>query len=104
MGVELIARGRDAEVFALVGSRVLRRYRVGGNTEREATVMRHVAEHGYPVPRVYHAAGPDLILDRVRGPTLLAALTSDEVAVRARAELPADLHGKLHAVPPRPNP
>src|SRR3954465_12008133 len=66
--------------------------------------MRHAAGHGYPVPRVYQAAGPDLILERVRGPTLLAALTSDEVAVRARAELPADLHGKLHAVPPRPNP
>src|SRR4051812_24674198 len=65
--------------------------------------MRHVAGHGYPVPRVYQAAGPDLVLERVGGPTLLAALTSGEVAVRAGAELLADLHGKLHAVPPRPN-
>src|SRR3954453_11115217 len=103
MGVELIARGRDADVFAIVGSRVLRRYRVGGDTAREAAVMRHVAGHGYPVPRVYQAAGPDLVLERVRGPTLLAALTSGEVAVRAGAELLADLHGRLHAVPPRPN-
>jgi Ser/Thr protein kinase RdoA (MazF antagonist) len=98
--VELIARGRDADVFALDGSRVLRRYRAGGDTAPEAAVMRHVAEHGYPVPRVHHAAGPDLVLELVPGPTLSAALASGEVAVRAGAEILADLHGRLHAVPP----
>jgi Ser/Thr protein kinase RdoA (MazF antagonist) len=102
VGVELIARGRDADVFAVDGSRVLRRYRAGGDTTREAAVMRHVAGHGYPVPRVHQAAGPDLVLERVHGPTLLAALVSGEVAVRAGAELLADLHVTLHAVPPRP--
>jgi len=103
MVVELIARGRDADVFALDASTVLRRYRAGGDTAPEAAVMRHVARHGYPVPRVYHAAGPDLVLERVRGPTLLAALASGEVAVRAGAELLADLHRRLHALPPRPD-
>jgi aminoglycoside phosphotransferase (APT) family kinase protein len=102
-GVELIARGRDADVFALDRGRVLRRYRGGGDTAREAAVMRHVAEHRYPVPRVYQVEGPDLVLERVRGPTLLAALASGEVAVRAGVELLADLHGRLHAVPPRPD-
>jgi hypothetical protein len=101
--VELIARGRDADVFALDGSRVLRRYRAGGDTAREAAVMRHVAGHGYPLPRVHESAGPDLVLDRVHGPTLLAALVGGEVAVRAGAELLADLHVRLHAVPPRPD-
>ncbi|MFF0723918.1 hypothetical protein [Streptomyces sp. NPDC004134] len=28
--MELIGRGRDADVYALVGGRVLRRYRAGG--------------------------------------------------------------------------
>jgi Ser/Thr protein kinase RdoA (MazF antagonist) len=100
--VELIARGRDADVFALDGGTVLRRYRAGGDTVLEAAVMRHVAEHGYPVPRVYEAGGPDLVLERVPGPSLLTALVSGEVAVRTGAELLADLHVKLHAVPPRP--
>jgi len=100
--VELIARGRDADVFALDGMRVLRRYRAGGDTALEAAIMQHVAGHGYPVPRVHEAGGPDLVLERVHGPTLLAALVSGRVAVRTAAELLADLHVRLHAVPPRP--
>lgn len=100
--MELLAQGRDADVFALDGRRVLRRYRAGGNTAREAAIMRHVAEHGFPVPWVHEARGPDLVLQRIHGPTLLAALASGEVAVRTGAELLADLHLKLHAVPPRP--
>jgi aminoglycoside phosphotransferase (APT) family kinase protein len=100
--VELIARGRDADVFALDGRRVLRRYRAGGDTALEASVMRHVAGHGYPVPRVYEAEGPDLVLERVHGPTLLDALVSGEVGVRAGAEVLAELHVRLRAVPPRP--
>jgi aminoglycoside phosphotransferase (APT) family kinase protein len=64
--------------------------------------MRHVARHSYPVPRVHDATGADLVLERVQGPTLLAALVSGDVAVRTGAELLADLHVRLHAVPPRP--
>jgi Ser/Thr protein kinase RdoA (MazF antagonist) len=100
--VELIARGRDADVFALDGRRVLRRYRAGGDAALEAAVMRHVAGHGYPVPQVYEAGGPDLVLEHVHGPTLSTALVSGEVALRTGAELLADLHARLHAVPPRP--
>jgi aminoglycoside phosphotransferase (APT) family kinase protein len=100
--VELIARGRDADVFALDSRRVLRRYRAGGDTAFEAAVMRHVAGHAYPVPRVHVAEGPDLILERVHGPALLEALVCGEVAVRTGAELLADLHVRLHAVPARP--
>jgi Ser/Thr protein kinase RdoA (MazF antagonist) len=100
--VELIGRGRDADVFALDSDRVLRRYRAGGDTAREAAVMRHVETHGYPLPRVYAAAGPDLVLERVHGPTLLVALVSGDVTTVAAAELLADLHARLHAVPPRP--
>src|SRR4051812_34308470 len=100
--VELIARGRDADVFALDGRRGLRRYRAGGDTALEAAIMRHVAGHVYPVPRVHEAEGPDLVLERVHGPTLLDALVSGEVAVGTGAEILADLHVRLHAVPPRP--
>jgi Ser/Thr protein kinase RdoA (MazF antagonist) len=64
--------------------------------------MRHVARHSYRVPRMHDATGADLVLERVQGPTLLAALVSGDVAVRTGAELLADLHVRLHAVPPRP--
>jgi Ser/Thr protein kinase RdoA (MazF antagonist) len=99
--VNRIAYGRDADVFALGPSRVLRRYRAGGDTTHEAAVMRHVASFGYPVPSVFEASGPDLVLERVAGPTLLAALVAGSVEARETAEVLGDLHARLHAVPPR---
>ena len=50
---EPIARGRDAEVYALGDGRVLRRYRAPGPTGREMRVMAWARSHGYPVPQVY---------------------------------------------------
>jgi Ser/Thr protein kinase RdoA (MazF antagonist) len=100
--LELIASGRDADVFALDDRWVLRRYRAGGDTAAEAAVMRHVAAHGYPVPVVQRAVGPDLVLRRVDGPTLAAAAASGEVPVVEAGRMLADLHRRLHAVPPRP--
>lgn len=99
--VDLIAQGRDADVFAVDQARVLRRYRAGGDTAREAEVMRYVASHGYPVPAVYAASGSDLLMERVAGPTLLAALVSGSVGVLDGARLLADLHTRLHSIPPR---
>ena len=68
---EPIARGRDAEVYALGDGRVLRRYRGPGPTGREMRVMAWARSHGYPVPQVY-GTETDLILDRLHGPTMLA--------------------------------
>ena len=47
----LVGAGRAADVYALGGQRVLRRYRNGDSAEREATVMAYLAEAGFPVPR-----------------------------------------------------
>ena len=43
--------------------------------------MRHVFECGYPVPRVWDASGPDLVMDLVDGPTMLEALEPAAVDV-----------------------
>jgi aminoglycoside phosphotransferase (APT) family kinase protein len=99
--MDLIAQGRDADVFAVDQHRVLRRYRAGGDTAREAEVMRYVGSHGYPVPTVHAASGSDLVLERVAGPTLLAALASGSVGVHEASQLLADLHTRLHSIPPR---
>jgi aminoglycoside phosphotransferase (APT) family kinase protein len=99
--VELLAAGRDADVFALDAQRVLRRYRDGGDVTAEVAVMAHVAADGFPVPEVFAADGADLVMTRVAGPTMLTALVSGDVRVDDAARTLAALLHRLHAVPPR---
>jgi aminoglycoside phosphotransferase (APT) family kinase protein len=97
----LLSSGRDADVYALGGARVLRRYRDGGDVAEETAVMAHVRSHGFPVPEVYGAGGSDLVMERLTGPTLLRSLLDGGYPGGAAGELLADLHTRLHAVPPR---
>ncbi|SCL53030.1 phosphotransferase [Micromonospora chersina] len=94
-----LASGRTADVYALDGDRVLRRYRAGGDVRGEAEVMRHLHTAGYPVPRVHHADGPDLVLERVAGPTLVEAFVAGDVTLPVMARLLVDLHNRLHSLP-----
>ncbi|WP_049580517.1 phosphotransferase [Streptomyces sp. SBT349] len=101
---ELLGRGRDADVYALVGdrTRVLRRYRDGTHATGEAEVMAHLADHGYPVPAVHPGASPeppDLVMERLEGPTLLHAALAGEVAAEEAGAILGDLLHRLHAVP-----
>ncbi|MEU8312757.1 phosphotransferase [Micromonospora sp. NPDC048887] len=82
-----LATGRTADVWLLPGGQVLRRYRDGGDVRAEAEVMRHLHRAGYPVPRVHHAEGADLVLDRVTGPTLVEAFHTGAVTARAGARM-----------------
>ncbi|WP_089021389.1 phosphotransferase [Micromonospora coriariae] len=100
-GLVLLASGREADVFALDEARVLRRYRAGGDTAPEAAVMAYVAAAGYPVPVVYAADGPDLVLERLDGQTLLEALLFGGIDIDSTAELLVDLHDRLHSLPAR---
>ncbi|ASW54414.1 phosphotransferase [Plantactinospora sp. KBS50] len=97
---ELLASGRDADVFAVDEHRVLRRYRHGGDATAEAEVLAYLADRGVPVPRVYAADGPDLVLERIGGPTLLRALLAGECTPGAAAGILVELQSALHAVPP----
>jgi Ser/Thr protein kinase RdoA (MazF antagonist) len=96
-----LASGRDADVYALDEHRVLRRYRAGGDVAAEAEVMRYVAGHGYPVPTVHTARGSDLVLDRVHGPTMLAALREGAIDPAEAGRTLAELHAALHVIPGR---
>jgi hypothetical protein len=72
-----LAAGRDADVFEIDGpdsGRVLRRYRNGRPSEREAEIMQQARAHGYPVPAVYDVRGIDMVMERVSGPTMLKDL------------------------------
>ncbi|MFD0373595.1 phosphotransferase [Streptomyces sp. NPDC059071] len=98
----LLGTGRSADVYALSGpdeGRVLRRYRDGGDTEPEARIMRDLARRGYPVPRVARAAGPDLVMERLTGPTLLEAAAAGAVTAETAGTLLADLLHRLGTTP-----
>ena len=103
--MRLIASGRASEIFDLGDGRILRRFRAGGDPEREALVMRHAARHGDPVPRVLQVLGDALVLERIDGPTMAADLRRRPWALRAHAALLAQLHQQLHAIaaPPIPH-
>ncbi|HEX6310624.1 MAG TPA: phosphotransferase [Acidimicrobiia bacterium] len=96
--MRLLAQGRDSQVFALDGERVLRRYREARCTPREAAVMELVRANGYPAPRVHDLTPTDLVIDRVDGPTMAEDLTRRPWRMRAHARTLASLHHRLHDV------
>jgi len=93
-----LAAGRDADVYGYGDGLVLRRYRDGRSAAGEAATLRVLADLGYPVPAVHSSAGPDIVMERVDGPTLAEALQTGAVAVADGAQVLADLHGGLHAL------
>ena len=60
--------------------------------------MRHARAHGYPVPEVLDVNGPDLVLERIDGPTMQAALVRDPGALRRQVGVLAELHPRLHQI------
>jgi len=94
----LIGVGRSADVYDVGGGRVLRRYRdPDASTEREAAVMRWLTTVGFPVPTVHDADGPDLVMDRVEGPTLKDDVAARPWTLASAGRRLADLHDRLHA-------
>ena len=98
-----LAAGRDADVFEVDGpnsGRVLRRDRNGRSSEREAEILRQARAHGYPAPAVYDVRGPDLVMERVTGPTMLREIGSKPWTVWQHARTLARLHRQLAKIPP----
>lgn len=95
----LLASGLAADVYALSDEQVVRRYREGRDASAEVALLQHVAAYGFPVPAVEHLGGPDLLMERVHGPTLLQALAAGEVDLHGGARILADLHHRLHRIP-----
>lgn len=100
--MRLLGTGRTADVYALDENRVLRRYRTGLTAAGEAAVMTHLAAAGYPVPPAEPGPLPtDLVMPRLQGPTMLAALLHGQMTARTAGETLAGLLEKLHALPAR---
>ena len=96
--MERIARGRDADVYALDEHTVLRRYQRRDVPKYEVDVMRYARANGYPVPEVMNVSGRDMILERIAGPTMQEALESDLTQLDRHIALLAALHERLHRI------
>jgi Phosphotransferase enzyme family len=94
----LIGSGRAADVYDLGDGRVLRRYRTPFDTTAEARLMTYLSRAGFPVPEVFDAGGPDLVLAKLSGPDMLADLGRRPWRVAAHARVLAGLHDRLHAL------
>ena len=99
--MELLAQGRDCDVFDLGDGTVLRRSRQAYDQSPEARILAHVAVQGYPVPEVHHLAdeGRDLIMEKVEGPTMVQALERRPWTARAVGRQLGALHNRLHELP-----
>jgi aminoglycoside phosphotransferase (APT) family kinase protein len=93
------AAGRDADVYAIDDQWVLRRYRNSHPVRDEADFMRHVAKYGYPVPDVREVSGPDMVVQRLDGPTLGDAAIAGDLTAAEIGLIHADLHRRLQAIP-----
>lgn len=94
----LIARGRDAEVFALGPDRVVRRTPTPRDLRGEARVTEHVRAAGYPAPEVLRVAPGEMVVERVAGPTMVDDLARRPWRAAAHGRTLADLHRRLHAI------
>ncbi|MFD6415204.1 phosphotransferase [Streptomyces sp. NPDC060194] len=103
MAGELLGSGRSADVYALDEEWVLRRYRDGGDAAEEGRLMAYLAEAGYPVPAVRPgpAAHGELVLQRLPGVSLLAAVAAGDTTPDEAGAAVAALLYRLHAVPAR---
>src|SRR3954451_13169670 len=99
----LLAQGRTAEIFAWGGDAVLKLLRSGFPAEdmaHEARVTAQVHAVGVPAPAVMDQVEVDgragIILERVRGPSLLHCIAQRPWRLLTYAHLLADLHADLH--------
>lgn len=99
---EPLASGRTADVFADGPGRIRRVHRDGRDATAEARLMLHLADHGYPVPEVFDAHGPTIVMQAVDGPTLAGDVIGHPEKLRAAAATLRDLHDRLARVAPPP--
>jgi Ser/Thr protein kinase RdoA (MazF antagonist) len=85
-------------VYALDEHTVLRRYTRRNVPDEEVAIIQFVRANGFPTPEVISHDGPDLVLERVDGPTMRADLERDVSQLAAHAATLAELHRRLHAI------
>jgi aminoglycoside phosphotransferase (APT) family kinase protein len=79
---------------------VLRRSRDGRSVAHEARIMAYLHEQGYPVPAVEEVSddGTELVMERIEGLSMVAAIGKAPWSVRRQAKTLARLHKQLHRI------
>ena len=95
----LLTHGRTSDVYLLDDARVVRRLHDPHGTFRNVELVEHLTTEDFPTARLVRAQGPDLILERLDGATLLQALDAQDVGIADGVRILLDLHDRLHAVP-----
>jgi aminoglycoside phosphotransferase (APT) family kinase protein len=97
---QLLASGRDADIFEYGPGFVLRRSRKGRSIEYEARVMTYLRDQGYPVPAVteMNDDGTELVMERIEGVSMVEAIGKAPWSVRRQAKTLANLHKRLHEI------
>jgi aminoglycoside phosphotransferase (APT) family kinase protein len=67
----------------------------------EARTMEYARTHGYPVPAVEEISddGTSLVMERIDGPSMVAAMSRKPWTVRRQGTVLAYLHRRLHQIP-----
>jgi aminoglycoside phosphotransferase (APT) family kinase protein len=99
--MELLAQGRDCDIFDLGDGTILRRSRAAYDQAQEARLLAHAADHGIPVPTVHELRdeGRDLVMEKVDGPNMAQAIEKKPWTARALGRTLAELHAGVHALP-----
>ncbi len=99
----LLAQGREAEVFAEGEGTVLKLWRDAGHgwrAEREAAVLTTLREQALQAPRLVGIATvdgrPGLVIERIDGTDLLAALGRRPLSVFTAGRVMGEVHVAMH--------
>ena len=97
---ELIASGRDGDIFEFGPGLVLRKTRDGRSIEQEARTIEFMAAQGYPVPRIedVRADGTEIVMERLVGPMMMDAILKAPQSFPRNTRVLADLHDQLHEI------
>lgn len=100
---ELLAQGREAEVFRQADGTVLKLLRDPAHAwrvEAEAAALRSLGADGYPVPAFVGTTTvdgrPGLVTERVEGRSMLDALDRRPLTVFAAGRAMGELHAAMH--------
>ncbi|MBN6053811.1 phosphotransferase, partial [Nonomuraea sp. RK-328] len=94
----LIAAGLDCDIFQAGPGKIIRRAREGRSLEREASVMRHAWRNGFPVPQVFDADGPDILMEHVEGTSMRQEAAERPERMPGHGRLLGELLRRLAAV------
>jgi aminoglycoside phosphotransferase (APT) family kinase protein len=97
---DLVAVGRDSQLFDAGPGLLVKRARAERTLEYEANAMELVRAFGIPVPKVHdvRANGTEIVMQRVEGPTMLQWIERGPWRVDAAGRVLGELADAVHGV------